>query len=118
MSSFADMPHPQAADIMQQMEQFQSTIDACTHRSDKEFFTGMDEDKTVQVTLDSRLALKDLFIEDGVLRLGAQAVNERINDALTNAQAAAHEGISAQHEELLGGLVEVVETLQKVFNEK
>ncbi|OBF13492.1 MULTISPECIES: YbaB/EbfC family nucleoid-associated protein [unclassified Mycobacterium] len=93
--------HPQVAEAMRQARLFQSALEDQQHRRDTETFSATDESETVEVTLNARLCLTGLHIEDGLLRLGAETVMERINEAIGHAQAAATEEIDAEHERLI-----------------
>jgi DNA-binding protein YbaB len=81
--------HPLMAEVMRQSDQFQTLLESRTRQIKNEKFTGTDEARTVQVTLDGRQWLTDLYIEDGLLRLGLATVAQRVNEAMWNAQATA-----------------------------
>jgi DNA-binding protein YbaB len=72
-----------------------------------ESFTATDEARTVEVTLNGHHWLTDLFIEDGLLRLGAATVEARINEALSRATAKASESISADRERIEATVAEL-----------
>lgn len=105
--------HPQAAEVLQHLQRFTSTLDEQLHRSKAQTFTGADEAKTVAVTIDGRHVLTGLYIEEGLLRLGAEAVEMRINEALQVAQTAASAAVEMQHEQLLASLVGVTDSLKE-----
>jgi DNA-binding protein YbaB len=63
-------------------------------------FRGTDEAVTVAVTVDGRQRLTGLQIKDGLLRLGAETVAQRINEAILEAQAAATVANGAAQERL------------------
>ena len=92
--------HPQVAAILQQAQRLQAAMDDQLAKMDNETFTATDEDRTVEVTLNGHHWLVDLFIEDGLLRLGAPTVEARINEALANATAQAAESIQVDRERL------------------
>ncbi len=80
-------------------------MDEQLHQLNTRSFDGTDAAKTVVVTLDGRQRLAGLRIEDGLLRLGADTVARRINEAILNAQADATAAIEADQQrfvELLG----------------
>lgn len=92
--------HPEVAAVLQQAQRLQSVMDEQLAKMNTESFTATDEAKTVEVTLNGHHWLTDLFIEDGLLRLGADAVEARINEALGNATAKATESIDADRARL------------------
>ncbi|MGX9669874.1 YbaB/EbfC family nucleoid-associated protein [Mycobacterium sp. HM-7] len=92
--------HPEVAAVLQQAQRLQSVMDEQLAKMNTESFTATDEAKTVEVTLNGHHWLTDLFIEDGLLRLGADTVEARINEALGNATAKATEAIDADRARL------------------
>jgi len=92
--------HPEVAAVLQQAQRLQSVMDEHLAKMNTESFTATDEAKTVEVTLNGHHWLTDLFIEDGLLRLGADTVEARINEALGNATAKATESIDADRARL------------------
>lgn len=92
--------HPEVAAVLQQAQRLQSVMDEQLAKMNTESFTATDEAKTVEVTLNGHHWLTDLFIEDGLLRLGADTVEARINEALGNATAKATESIDADRAKL------------------
>lgn len=105
--------HPQVAEALHQLQRFSSALEDQQHRTNTESFTGTDEAESVQVTLDAHHWLTDLYLGDGVLRLGAEAVAQRINEALQNANCAATDAIRAEHDALAQTLHEIAQDLQK-----
>jgi hypothetical protein len=67
------------------------------------------------VTLNAHLVLIDLTLEPGLLRLGAEAVEQRINDALRKAEAAATAANDAEEERLVASLAEITGSLSSVL---
>ena len=61
-------------------------------------FTAADESDTVEVTLNGHHWLTDVYIEDGLLRLGADVVQGRVNEAVQKASAKAAMSIAADRE--------------------
>jgi DNA-binding protein YbaB len=103
---------PQVTDALQQMQQMLSVIEDNKHRTKTQSFTATDETGTVTVVVNGDRWLTGLRIEHGLLRLGAPTVQQRIQEALRNAQAAAFEVAedqAQQIEQALGGLVGVLE---------
>ena len=92
--------HPEVAAVLQQAQRLQSVMDEQLAKMNTESFTATDEAKTVEVTLNGHHWLTDLFIEDGLLRLGAETVEARINEALGNATAKATESINSDRARL------------------
>ncbi|MEE3067353.1 MAG: YbaB/EbfC family nucleoid-associated protein [Actinomycetota bacterium] len=107
--------HPQVAEALRQAQQFQSIIDDHIHRTNTDAYTVTDETETVEVTVDGHLVLTDLTIEPGLLRLGAEAVEQRINDALRRAEAAATAAGDADDERLVASLAEVTGSLNSLL---
>jgi DNA-binding protein YbaB len=104
--------HPQVADAMQQMQRFQSVLEDQLTQLNTGSFTGTDENRTVEATLDGHSTLTGLFIEDGLLRLGTETVGQRINEAIAHAQAAASANLTAQQQQLYAGLSEITGSLK------
>ena len=95
-----DGMHPEVSAVLQKAQQLQALMDDQLHKMNTETFTAADETNTVEVTLNGHHWLTDLFIEDGLLRLGADTVEARINEALGNATAKATESIDADRARL------------------
>lgn len=92
--------HPQVAAVLRQAQQLQSLMDDQLHKMNSETFTAADEANSVEVTLNGHHHLIDVYIKDGLLRLGAQAVEQRLNEAIQKATAAATASIEADRERL------------------
>ncbi|BAX91934.1 YbaB/EbfC family nucleoid-associated protein [Mycobacterium shigaense] len=107
--------HPQVAEALRQAQQFESILDDHMRRTDTDTFTATDETETVEVTLNGYLVLTDIIIEPGLLRLGAEVVEKRINEALRNATAAATAANDAGDERLVASLAEITGTLNSVL---
>ncbi|MBY0442620.1 MAG: YbaB/EbfC family nucleoid-associated protein [Mycobacteriaceae bacterium] len=106
--------HPQVSEVLEQAQQFTSALEEQMHWMDTESFKSTDEEKTVEVSLNGRHWLTGLHIEDGLLRLGAETVGARINQALSNAQKAATEAVEAKREALIEGLGDIVGRLKDI----
>jgi DNA-binding protein YbaB len=105
-------PHvPDMNAALHQAQLAQSSLEDFVHGLNTGTFTGADDSRTVEVTLNGRQWLTDLYIEDGLLRLGAEAVGARLNEAVRDAQAAATAGVEAQHERLIAKLTDIAQTL-------
>lgn len=109
--------HPQVAGALKLLEQFNSVLSDQMHRSQVATFYGTDEASSVGVTLDGRRTLTGLFVEEGLLRLGAKTVQERINEALANAQVAASATIQAQQQQLASSLADIADSLKTSLSE-
>ena len=104
------MPDMDAA--LQQAQLAQSSLEDFMHAMNTGTFTGTDDARTVEVTINGRQWLTDLYIEDGLLRLGAETVAARLTEAVHSAQAAATAGVEAQQEQLSAKLDDIVATLE------
>ncbi|CQD06373.1 Nucleoid-associated protein YbaB [Mycobacterium europaeum] len=105
-------PHPQVTETLAQFERFNKALEDQMHLTNTESFTASDETETVEVTINGHRCLVDVHIEDGLLRLGAETVQRRINEALANAQAGATEAIQAQQAQLVANLTDILGSLQ------
>lgn len=104
--------HPQVTETLAQFERFKNALEDQMTRTDSGSYTATDETETVEVTINGHQCLTELHIEDGLLRLGAETVQERINEALTKAQSEATEDIAAQRSQLFASLTEITSSLQ------
>ncbi|VEG50980.1 Esx-1 secreted protein, EspL [Mycolicibacterium aurum] len=102
-----DDMHPEVAAVLKQARRLQSLMDEQLDKMATESFTGSDEGETVEVTLNGHHWLKDVYIQDGLLRLGAEAVEQRVNEALQNASAEASASIDADRERLDAVVAEI-----------
>ena len=102
-----DDMHPEVAAVLQQAQRLQSLMDDQLAKMANETFTATDEARTVEVTLDGHQWLTDVFIEDGLLRLGADTVAARINEALQNAGDAAAKTVAADRERIDSAVAEI-----------
>ena len=89
--------HPAVAAVIAQAHRLQQVLDAQLYKMKTETFTATDESETVEVTLDGHHNLVDIFIQDGLLRHGAEAVQLRINEALAKATTQASSSIEADN---------------------
>ncbi|WP_343600526.1 YbaB/EbfC family nucleoid-associated protein [Mycobacterium sp.] len=99
--------HPLVAAVVAQTERLQSALDDQLHKMKSDKFTGTDEGEAVEVTVDGRYWLTDVFIDDGLLRLGAERVQQRINEALQNALIRAIGSFEADRERLYAAVGEI-----------
>jgi ESX secretion-associated protein EspL len=105
--------HPQATETLGHLEKFNSLLEDQMRLAETQSFTGKDEEETVHVIIGGSRCVTGLYIEEGLLRLGAETVEERINEALQNAQLAASETIAGEQEQLLAGLLELTGDMLK-----
>ncbi|OBG74987.1 MULTISPECIES: YbaB/EbfC family nucleoid-associated protein [unclassified Mycobacterium] len=108
--------HPQVAQTLAEFERFTKALEDQMNRTNTQSFTATDEAETVEVTIDGHRKLTDLRIEDGLLRLGAEEVQDRINEALLKAQAGASDAIQTQQAQLFASLNEIVGSLQNAVS--
>jgi DNA-binding protein YbaB len=85
-------------DVLRHTQRMQTALNDRMYEINNRTFQATDDEKTVSVTIDGRQRLTDLFIADGLLRLGTETVAQRINEALLNAQAAASAAEQADHQ--------------------
>ena len=99
--------HPQVAAVLEQAQRLQSLVDDQLHKMNSETFTATDEAETVEVTLNGHHYLTGAFISEGLLRLGAHTVEQRINEALQNATAAATQSIEPDRQRIDAAVAEI-----------
>jgi DNA-binding protein YbaB len=104
--------HPQVAAVLKQAQRLQSIMDGQLHKMNTEKFTATDESATVEVTLNGHHYLTGAFITDGLLRLGVRTVEQRLNEALQNATAAATNSIEADRERIDEAVAEITAGLR------
>lgn len=92
--------HPTVAAVLRHSEQLQSIMDDQLHKMNSQTFVATDESETVEVTLDGHQQLTNIHIDDGLLRLGAATVEQRVNEALQKATATAISSIEADRERI------------------
>ena len=102
-----DDMHPEVAAILKQARRLQSLMDEQLDKMASESFTASDEGETVEVTLNGHHWLKDVYIQDGLLRLGAETVEHRVNEALQKASAEVTASIDADRERLDAVVAEI-----------
>jgi DNA-binding protein YbaB len=99
--------HPEVAAVLRQARRLQSLMDEQLDKMATESFTASDESETVEVTLNGHHWLKDVYIQDGLLRLGAETVEQRVNEALQKASAEATASIDADRERIDAVVAEI-----------
>jgi len=101
----------QVPDVVNHLERLNELLEGQMRWINAQSFTAMDEAKTVEVTFDGQLNLVGLEIEDGLLRLGAETVQQHINEALLHAQAGVSEGFTGRHEQLIDSMSDIAEQM-------
>ncbi|MBS9532778.1 YbaB/EbfC family nucleoid-associated protein [Mycobacterium sp. M1] len=109
--------HPQVAAVLGQAQRLQSLMDDQLYKMNSESFTAADESETVEVTLNGRHWLTGLHIEEGVLRLGAETVQQRITEALHKATAAATTSIEGDRERINAELADITGHLSQITDD-
>ncbi|CAA0124432.1 ESX-1 secretion-associated protein EspL [Mycolicibacterium vanbaalenii] len=102
-----DDMHPEVAAVLRQARRLQSLMDEQLDKMASDSFTASDDTETVEVTLNGHHWLKDVYIQDGLLRLGAETVEQRVNEALQKASAEASAAIDADRERLDAVVAEI-----------
>jgi DNA-binding protein YbaB len=109
--------HPQAAAVLDEFKKFNDVLEGTLKQRGSGSFQAKDASETVEAVINGDLLLTQLHIEDGLLRLGAETVEQRINEALTKAIAEA----AASNEEMYGkafeALANIVDSLGKTITE-
>lgn len=103
--------HPEVAAVLRQAKRLQSLMDDQLDKMANESFTASDETETVEVTLNGHHWIKDVYIQDGLLRLGTETVEARVNEALQKASEAASASLSADRERLDSVVAEITAEL-------
>ncbi|KUI21539.1 DNA-binding protein [Mycobacterium sp. GA-1285] len=101
--------HPDVAAVLRQAQQLQSVMDEQLHRMNSKTFTGTDELDTVRVTLDGHHRVTGAVIEDGLLGLGVEEVQKRLNEALENASAAATASFEADRDRIDAAVADITD---------
>ena len=113
----AEQAEQQVREVLAKSEEFQSTLDEFQHRMHTDTFAGTDKERTVQVTLNLRRWVQSVYIEDGLLRLGAVEVAQRLNDALQAAQTKVQEVLTERQGQLFQDLEGITDALAKAVPE-
>jgi DNA-binding protein YbaB len=113
----AQTDNPQLQEALRQVEMFTSTLDDQMRRAKTGSFSASDESETVHATVNSQRELTGLYIEEGVMRLGAETAELRINEALGKAQAAVTDFNAAQQKELVANLFKIGNDLLKTVEQ-
>lgn len=108
--------HPQLTAVMEQFQKFTGVLEDQMRQKNTGAFTAVDDTETVEVSINGDGCLTHLHLEDGLLRLGAQTVEDRINDALQKAHASATENFEAQYEQTVDALSGIVSSMQDILS--
>jgi DNA-binding protein YbaB len=111
-------PHPQATEVLDEFKKFSDVLEGAMKQQGTGSFTAQDQTETVEVVINGDRCLTQLHIEDGLLRLGAETVEERINEALIKANAAASANLDALYGQTFEALNKIVGSLQKAIREE
>jgi DNA-binding protein YbaB len=110
-------PHQQATAVLDEFKKFSDVLENAVKQKGTGSFSVKDQTETVEVVINGDGVVTQLHIEDGLLRLGAETVQDRINEALIMAQAQA----AASAEAMAGATVEamagIIESMQKIIGE-
>jgi DNA-binding protein YbaB len=105
------------AALLAEADELRSALDDHRHFLKNAQFEGTDEAKTVAVMITADYRLTFVQIQDGLIRLGADAVAQRLNEACDKAGAAAAEAVEAKEDKLvetLGLTAAVMENVESV----
>lgn len=109
--------HPQATAVMDEFKKFSDVLEGALKQRGTGSFAAKDDTETVEVVINGDMCVTQVNIEDGLLRLGAETVQDRINDALLKANADAAASIEANQAETFEKLTKIVDSLQKITGE-
>lgn len=107
-----DERHPEVAAVLRQAARLQALMDEQLHKMNTQTFTATDGAETVEVTLNGHHHLTGAFIADGLLRLGSATVEQRLNEALQNATAAATESITRDRDRIDAAVSDITADLR------
>lgn len=110
-------PHPQMTEVLDGLQRFSSSLEEQMNRTSSESFTATDEAETVEVTINGDRCLTGLHIEEGLLRQGAETVQQRINEALHKAQADADGAFEIQQEQVMSSLSDIARVIRGVLGD-
>jgi DNA-binding protein YbaB len=111
-------PPPQATEVLDELKRFNDVLEGAMKQQGAGSFVAQDEAETVEVVINGDRVITQLHVEDGLLRLGAETVAERINEALGKANAAASANLDAVYGQTFEALNKIVGSLQKAITEE
>jgi DNA-binding protein YbaB len=106
--------NPESARVLALASQFQAALEGQFNRMNDGTFTATDEAETVEVKINGYQWLTGIKIEKGLLDLGVETVNARVNEALQNAQHAAGAYNKVAGEQL----TEVLDQINRAMNQR
>jgi DNA-binding protein YbaB len=109
--------HPQATAALDEMKKFNELLEGALTKKSTGSFSAKDESETVEVVVNGDILLTQVYIEDGLLRLGAETVEDRINEALMKAQAQATASNDAMYGATFEAITGMLENMQKIMGE-
>ncbi|MBW0012706.1 YbaB/EbfC family nucleoid-associated protein [Mycobacterium sp.] len=109
--------HPQVAEVLGEFKNLTDVLEGAMKQQATGSYAAQDQTETVEVVIDGDRVITQLHIEDGLLRLGAETVEERINEALMMANAKATAALDAITGQTMESLVKIIGTLQKTIAE-
>jgi DNA-binding protein YbaB len=110
--------HPQATQVLDEFKKFNDILENAMKQQGSGSFAAQDEAETVEVVISGDRVITQLHIEDGLLRLGAETVEERVNEALMKANAAASAALDALTGDTFAALSKIVGSMQKTISEE
>ena len=103
---------------MGEFKKFSDVLEGALKQRGSGSFAAKDESETVEVVINGDMCVTQVLIEDGLLRLGSETVQDRINEALMRATAEAAASIEAGQAETFEALTKIVDSLQKITAEE
>lgn len=104
--------NPESARVLALASQFQAALESQFNRMNDGIFHATDVERTVEVEINGYQWLTGIKIEKGLLDLGVETVNARVNEALHNAQQA----VGAYNKVAGEQLTEVLDQLSRQIN--
>ena len=110
-------PHPQATAALDEFKKLNDVLENALKQKGTGSFSARDQTETVEVVINGDMVVTQLHIEDGLLRLGAETVQDRINEALIMAQADATASIDAMAGATFEAMAGMINSMQKIIGE-
>ncbi|PRI15474.1 hypothetical protein B2J96_12290 [Mycobacterium shigaense] len=99
------------------MKKFNDVLEGALKAKGTGSFTAKDDTETVEVVTNGDMCITQVCIEDGLLRLGADKVEDRINEALSRAQAKATAANEAMYGATFEALAGIVQSMAQIVGE-
>jgi DNA-binding protein YbaB len=99
---------------MGEFKKFSDLLEGVVEKKSNGSFSAKDETETVEVTLNGELVVSQVYIEDGLLRLGAEVVQDRINEAIMKATVEATAVNAANNEATIDAMSKMLDSMQKL----